>query len=385
MKNGDKAKFVTIFPAAENVHLTKDVGMIPYILGRDYGYDASLVCFTNGKYPIRKSLMPFLKLTLLGENRKYIITRPSFRVMKYLSLNANKIDILNLYHLTYETILYAVVYRIFHHRGIVYLKLDMDSDAFMQRKRKYSISRLFLFNFLLGKITDLVSYEVSKAERVLKTELPALRKKIIHIPNGIDDAGGVVRDVPRSTFERKENLIISVGRIGSYQKNNQMLLEALLQVDLRQWKVVFIGPISEDFRQYISGFFQKNPSLEKSVFFTGLIEERTVLYSWYNRAKVFCLTSRSESFGIVFLEAMYYGDFIITTNVHSSKDIVSSESIGQIVESGTDLSEKIQRIIDGNMDISATYEVRTAYSSIFSWTRILSLLHKEIENLAFAQ
>ena len=82
---------------------------------------------------------------------------------------------------------------------------------------------------------------------------------------------------------------------------------------------------------------------------------------------------------------MYYGDFIITTNVHSSKDIVSSESIGQIVESGTDLSQKIQRIIDGNMDISATYEVRTAYSSIFSWTRILSLLHKEIENLAFAQ
>ena len=180
-------------------------------------------------------------------------------------------------------------------------------------------------------------------------------------------------------------MIISVGRIGSYQKNNQMLLEALLQVNLRQWKVVFIGPISEGFRKYISDFFEKNPSLKKSILFTGLIEERTVLYSWYNRAKVFCLTSRSESFGIVFLEAMYYGDFIITTSVYSSKDIVFSESIGQIVESGTDLSEKIQRIIDGNMDISATYEVRTAYSSIFSWTRILSLLHEKIEPFVFSQ
>ena len=82
---------------------------------------------------------------------------------------------------------------------------------------------------------------------------------------------------------------------------------------------------------------------------------------------------------------MYYGDFIITTSVYSSKDIVFSESIGQIVESGTDLSEKIQRIIDGNMDISATYEVRTAYSSIFSWTRILSLLHEKIEPFVFSQ
>lgn len=384
MKNGDKIKFTTIFPAAENVHLTKDVGMIPYVLGRDYGYDASLVCFTNGKYPTRKSLMPFLKLTLLGENRKYIITRPSFRVMKYLFHNANKIDVLNLYHLTYETILYAVVYRLFYRKGKVYLKLDMDSDAFMRRKRRYSISRLFLFNFLLGKITDIVSYEVSKAEKVLKTELPALRERIIHIPNGIDDGGEFVRDVPRSTFERKEDLIISVGRIGSFQKNNQMLLEALLRVDLRRWKVVFIGPISESFQQYISDFFQKNPAYRKSISFTGLIEERIVLYSWYNRAKVFCLTSRSESFGIVFLEAMYYGNFIITTNVYSSKDIVFSESVGQIVESEIDLSEKIQRIIDGNMNISTTYEERTTYSSIFSWTRILSLLNEKIERFVFA-
>ncbi len=384
MKNGDKAKFVTIFPAAENVHLTKDVGMIPYILGRDYGYDASLVCFTNGKYPIRKSLMPFLKLTLLGENRKYIITRPSFRVMKYLSLNANKIDILNLYHLTYETILYALVYRIFHYRGIVYLKLDMDSDAFMQRKRKYSISRLFLFNFLLGKITDLVSYEVSKAEGVLKTELPALRKKIIHIPNGVDDRGRFVEDVPRILFERKEDLIISVGRIGSYQKNNQMLLEALLRVDLKQWKVVFIGPIMDDFRQYILDFFEKNPAYKESVFFTGSIEDRTALYDWYNRAKVFCLTSHSECFSLVYPEALFYGDFIITTDVYPSKEIVSSDGVGWIVESRTDLSEKLQRIIDGNIDISATYEVRTAYSSIFSWTRILSLLHEKIEDFTFA-
>jgi glycosyltransferase len=382
MRAGNRKKtFVTLFPAAENVHLTKDVGMIPYIMGRDYGYEASLVCFTNGEYPTYKYLRPFLNLTLLGRNRKYIITRPSFRMIRYLYRNAKKIDVLNLYHLTYETILYGIIYRLFHKKGRVYLKLDMDSDAFMRRKRKYSISRLFLFDFLLGKMTNLVSYEVSKAERVLQTELPALRKKIIHIPNGIDDGCEFVKNIPRIPFARKEDLIISVGRIGSYQKNNQMLLEALLRVDLKLWKVVFIGPIAESFQQYISDFFEKNSAYKESIFFTGSIENRTALYDWYNRAKVFCLTSRSESFGIVFPEALFYGDFIITTDVYSSKEIVPSDEVGWIVDSDTDLSNRIQQIIDGKIDIGSTYEDRITHSLTFRWTHILSHLHERIELL----
>lgn len=382
MRAGNRKKtFVTLFPAAENVHLTKDVGMIPYIMGRDYGYEASLVCFTNGEYPTYKYLRPFLNLTLLGRNRKYIITRPSFRMIRYLYRNAKKIDVLNLYHLTYETILYGIIYRLFHKKGRVYLKLDMDSDAFMRRKRKYSISRLFLFDFLLGKMTNLVSYEVSKAERVLQTELPALRKKIIHIPNGIDDGCEFVKNIPRIPFARKEDLIISVGRIGSYQKNNQMLLEALLRVNLKLWKVVFIGPIAESFQQYISDFFEKNSAYKESIFFTGSIENRTALYDWYNRAKVFCLTSRSESFGIVFPEALFYGDFIITTDVYSSKEIVPSDEVGWIVDSDTDLSNRIQQIIDGKIDIGSTYEDRITHSLTFRWTHILSHLHERIELL----
>ena len=382
MRAGNRKKtFVTLFPAAENVHLTKDVGMIPYIMGRDYGYEASLVCFTNGEYPTYKYLRPFLNLTLLGRNRKYIITRPSFRMIRYLYRNAKKIDVLNLYHLTYETILYGIIYRLFHKKGRVYLKLDMDSDAFMRRKRKYSISRLFLFDFLLGKMTNLVSYEVSKAERVLQTELPTLRKKIIHIPNGIDDGSEFVKNIPRIPFARKEDLIISVGRIGSYQKNNQMLLEALLRVNLKLWKVVFIGPIAESFQQYISDFFEKNSAYKESIFFTGSIENRTALYDWYNRAKVFCLTSRSESFGIVFPEALFYGDFIITTDVYSSKEIVPSDEVGWIVDSDTDLSNRIQQIIDGKIDIGSTYEDRITHSLTFRWTHILSHLHERIELL----
>lgn len=35
-----KLVFATFFPGCLNVHLTKDVGMIPYVLYRDFGYDS---------------------------------------------------------------------------------------------------------------------------------------------------------------------------------------------------------------------------------------------------------------------------------------------------------------------------------------------------------
>ncbi len=47
----DKIVFATFFPACENTHLTKEVGMIPYILHRDFGYDSYIICYKNGDYP----------------------------------------------------------------------------------------------------------------------------------------------------------------------------------------------------------------------------------------------------------------------------------------------------------------------------------------------
>ena len=43
--------FATFFPDCENIHLTKDIGMIPYVLHRDFGYDAYVICHKNGDYP----------------------------------------------------------------------------------------------------------------------------------------------------------------------------------------------------------------------------------------------------------------------------------------------------------------------------------------------
>ena len=59
--------------------------------------------------------------------------------------------------------------------------------------------------------------------------------------------------------------MITVGRLGTYQKNTEMLLNALDLMELRDWKVYLIGSISEDL-DFFEGFFYEKPVKKESVF-----------------------------------------------------------------------------------------------------------------------
>ena len=67
---------------------------------------------------------------------------------------------------------------------------------------------------------------------------------------------------------------------------------------LSNWKLKLIGPIEEEFKEYINNFYNENPNLKNIVEFTGPIYDRKQLADEYNKAKIFCLTSRYESFGL---------------------------------------------------------------------------------------
>lgn len=68
------------------------------------------------------------------------------------------------------------------------------------------------------------------------------------------------------------------------------------------------------------------------VILVGNIENKNLLYDYYNRAKVFLLTSRLEGFAIVYPEALKFGNYIITTDVGGAKDITNNGQIGIVTE-----------------------------------------------------
>ena len=45
-----KIRFTTMFPLIENIHLVKDVGMIPYSMKKYFNYDSSIVTYKNLEY-----------------------------------------------------------------------------------------------------------------------------------------------------------------------------------------------------------------------------------------------------------------------------------------------------------------------------------------------
>ena len=89
-----RKNFVTLFPSTYNVNLTKDVGYIPYILYRNFGYNSAIVSFKNDSYIYLNQYVKGIKMEFLKKGNERIAC------IKYILKNAKNIDILNMYHMS---------------------------------------------------------------------------------------------------------------------------------------------------------------------------------------------------------------------------------------------------------------------------------------------
>ena len=116
------------------------------------------------------------------------------------------------------------------------------------------------------------------------------------------------------------------------------------------------------------------------IIFTGEIKDREELYKYYNRTKVFVLPSRWESFGIVMVEAMAFGDYVITSNTCAAKDITNNNEVGKIIEidSKKELKDEIIRTISGEIDLKEKYEKTLNHVSNFKYSYLIEKLGERI-------
>ena len=229
-------------------------------------------------------------------------------------------------------------------------------------------------------MTNLISYESLEAYEFMKNSYAGIdtKGKTIYLPNGYDN--NIIDKIKLKTLEEKENIILTVGRLGTEAKNTELLLETLKEIDLKDWKVYLVGSIDKSFISYKEKFFKENPSLINKIIFTGEIKEREELYKYYNRAKVFVLPSKWESFGIVMVEAMAFGNYVITSNTCAAKDITNNNEVGKIVEinSKKELEEEIAKVISGKVNLKEKYEKILNYVSNFKYSNLIEKLGERI-------
>ena len=122
------------------------------------------------------------------------------------------------------------------------------------------------------------------------------KTKCIYIPNVIDN-------LPSKSTDLKENNIINIGRL-EYEKGHSDLIDIVYEVkkEIKDIKLHLIGDGSkkEELENKI-----KDLSLEKNVILTGYLSQKE-MEKYLIKSKLFVMTSYTESFGLVLIEAMSY-------------------------------------------------------------------------------
>ncbi|MGO4106377.1 glycosyltransferase family 4 protein [Paenibacillus sp. YAF4_2] len=352
----DKKTFYLLAPCFTDALLTKDVGIIPYIMQKYYGYKAVYVTYrTSDGYMDWPSLgmfeeeMEFDYLeaaftyhpdhaieTIFGAN----VQDCSDDLVQYIEDHAVHIDVLFLFG--FYPFYYEAVdrYKKLNSAGKVYLKLD----ANIHWINRTPLSDYFL-HFLRN--CNLISTESMVEYIRQKWYVP-----ICYIPNGYYSFGPESETI--IPFEHKEDLILTVGRIGNHAKASDQLLEAFkMAVPFIpvSWKLALVGKVDELFRPYLNDFLLANPELEGRIIQTGFIQDKVQLQSWYRRAKIFVLPSLYEASAHVVSEAKTFGCYLITSDIESSREAITKH------ERRFDLVDESFKIANRHLDYGSVHEV----------------------------
>lgn len=364
-------KFYTLFLKTENVHLMKDVGQIPICLKRDFGYDTFLVTYRNGEYPYLLNEAKGLKIQFINQS----IWGKIVDGICFIWKNRKSIDVLNVYHLNLSSFVWIIFFRLVKKkRALVYLKLDANH---MEIEKVQSKSPRALVKRITLRKADIVSAETVMIKEALQKYT---KTEILYIPNGYlsIDASDTKSAI------NKENIILTVGRLGSYSKATELLVDAFIYAEIpSKWKLVLAGPMSEEFAEWIGERIKKYPEMRDRILMTGQIEDKGILREWYQKAKIFVLPSRWESFGIVLIEALLAGDYLITSDtVLAARDLIHNSDMGMIFPSGS--VEELKRMLEEATarDIDWDENAKRIIKSVegkFLWKNILQTLDQKMK------
>ncbi len=376
-------RWITYFPEIHNVHLTKDLGLLPYFMQEVAGYDAALVGrFPEEEYPALEGEVKGLETISLGDKGTWFFAEKASA--HYLKNNAKEIDVLNLYHLSRHTLVYGFLYKRANPNGKLYLKLDAYTSHLKKRKRyarnpikneilKYLERRFF-------KMVNLISVESTQGLEAAQKTYPKLREKLFYLPNGCNDLY-LKKQFP--TLPEKENIILSVGRMGGADKNYELLLRALPFLEIGDWKIRIVGSITDEFEEKWLAVAKKYPEAASKIEFLGVFTDRKKLYDEYANAKVFFLPSRVESFGIAFAEALYFGTLLVGHEGMSAyRDLSANGKYGVFYQDNDakSFAEALSKAVGMSEKSDICKEIENHTAKNFYWSSLALKLAKRLGN-----
>lgn len=379
-------KLVLLFEKLQNVHLLKDVGMVPYLLGKRLGYDVDFVSYkADSAYPYLDSLLKNVRLVFLG--KLWGLSR-HMGIYYWLWRNSRHIDLLVLIHISTASIYSALIYKLRNPSGYLYVKADMSGEridyaTWGVRNVVTQAKRVFLFS-LFVRCVDLVSFECKRTFDGVKV-IPDAKK--FHVPNAIWRALAEGYGVFPKPFSAKENRVILVARHGTYEKNSELMLEALRLMPeqlVSEWEVCFAGTATNDFLAALDRFAAECPGNAARVRYLGEIVDKKRLFELYASSKILVLPSRvgSESYPLVCCEALYFANaLLITGGLTVSSEMTDHGQAGLLLKNNDaqDLADKLGGLLGDPVMLRRLSEhARNYASSHLVWENAVDRLANKI-------
>jgi glycosyltransferase involved in cell wall biosynthesis len=378
--------------------------MIPYIMHRDMGYEAIMICYKNGDYPYLDEEVPGLRMQFMNKGWYHIFHKAASRAFapdsiplrliqslctaldttSILVRDGRKISVLQLYHMKDESIAIGWIYRLINPKGKLYLKLDLNPVILdLYRKDPGAFNRKIPFLYDLVQF-DIITVESQKLYEFIRSKLPYYIKywdKVFYLPNGVDHKKLPV-DVP--PIENRENIILHIGRLGNIEKRTEVVLEAFAAIsdEFPTWKLVLAGIPETGFMDYYYNFMNEHNSLKGRVLYVGYLKIRKVI-DWYLRSKILAFPSRHESFGLVVAEAGACGVVPVGTLLPSLIDLTDNELGGYLcpVDDTDCFINKLKYAMSHEDELQEKSDVlKNRILEHFEWGEICVRLHELICN-----
>jgi glycosyltransferase involved in cell wall biosynthesis len=162
-----------------------------------------------------------------------------------------------------------------------------------------------------------------------------------------------VRDIQLYPDIKRENIIISVGRIGEYIKGFDLLIKAFIIANPSNWILKIVGNIEG--AENLTDIVKQEKFSEKIIF----VEPQNNLDLLFAKSSVFVIPSRSEGFPNALIEAMASGLACVSYDFDAGpRDIIINNLNGIIVE-----KENIQELAFTILKVVNDAELRSNLSS----------------------
>lgn len=132
----------------------------------------------------------------------------------------------------------------------------------------------------------------------------------------------------KKLYSNRSNVILNVGRLVK-SKNQDLLIKAFSNINIKNWKLVFIGdgPMLSEYNKLVNVL-----NLNDQVIFVGKTNN---VAQYYNTSKIFAFTSEHEGFPNALIEAMYFELACVSTDCPSGPaELINHNDNGFLIPVG---------------------------------------------------